>query len=164
MYIFFRNFYYQSIMIKTDVLIIGAGAVGCALARELSKYNLKVTVCDKNDDVGGDVSLNMAFEFDDFMQFVAFTNEFESCENNDPSKLARQLADCIVPDFSITQYKLTINKKNIDVWLKLMIGSQLNKGSDLTHLKLKLSIITDSNEKNLYWEHLTSDKVLYSIL
>ena len=43
-------------MIKTDVLIIGAGAVGTALARELSKYKLKVIVCDKNDDVGGDAS------------------------------------------------------------------------------------------------------------
>jgi glycerol-3-phosphate dehydrogenase len=43
-------------MIKSDVLIIGAGAVGCALARELSKYNIKVTVVDKNDDVGGDAS------------------------------------------------------------------------------------------------------------
>ena len=43
-------------MNKSDVLIIGAGAVGCALARELSKYNLSVTVVDKNDDVGGDAS------------------------------------------------------------------------------------------------------------
>ena len=35
-------------MRKTDVLIIGAGAVGVALARELSKYKLDVIVCDKN--------------------------------------------------------------------------------------------------------------------
>ncbi len=41
---------------KTDVLIIGAGAVGVAIARELSKYKLKVMVVDKNDDVGGDAS------------------------------------------------------------------------------------------------------------
>ncbi len=43
-------------MYKTDVLIIGAGAVGCALAREFSKYKIGVLVCDKNDDVGGDAS------------------------------------------------------------------------------------------------------------
>jgi len=43
-------------MYKTDVLIIGAGAVGCALAREFSKYRIGVLVCDKNDDVGGDAS------------------------------------------------------------------------------------------------------------
>jgi len=43
-------------MIKTDVLVIGAGAVGCAIARELTKYQLKVTVVDKNEDVGGEAS------------------------------------------------------------------------------------------------------------
>ena len=43
-------------MIKTDVVVIGAGAVGCAVARELSKYNVKVIVVDKNEDVGGDAS------------------------------------------------------------------------------------------------------------
>ncbi len=41
---------------KTDVVVIGAGAVGCAIARELSKYNVNVIVVDKNEDVGGDAS------------------------------------------------------------------------------------------------------------
>lgn len=43
-------------MNKTNVVIIGAGAVGCAIARELSKYEIDVTVVDKRDDVGGDAS------------------------------------------------------------------------------------------------------------
>lgn len=41
---------------KADVVIIGAGAVGCAIARELSRYKLDVTVVDKNEDIGGDAS------------------------------------------------------------------------------------------------------------
>ncbi len=41
---------------KTDVVVIGAGAVGCAIARELSKYDVSVVVVDKNEDVGGDAS------------------------------------------------------------------------------------------------------------
>lgn len=41
---------------KTDVVIIGAGAVGCAIARELSRYKLDVTVVEKNEDIGGDAS------------------------------------------------------------------------------------------------------------
>ncbi|VUX12372.1 L-2-hydroxyglutarate oxidase LhgO [Dorea longicatena] len=43
-------------MDKTNVVVIGAGAVGCAIARELSKYEIDVTVVDKRDDVGGDAS------------------------------------------------------------------------------------------------------------
>ena len=43
-------------MLKTDVVVIGAGAVGCAIARELSKYEIRVIVVDKNEDVGGDAS------------------------------------------------------------------------------------------------------------
>ena len=43
-------------MLKTDVVIIGAGAVGCAIARELSKYQIDVTVVDKNEDIGGEAS------------------------------------------------------------------------------------------------------------
>ena len=35
----------------TDILIVGAGVVGCALARELSRYDAEVTVIDRADDV-----------------------------------------------------------------------------------------------------------------
>lgn len=43
-------------MQKADYVVIGAGAVGCAIARELSKYEVSVIVVDKRDDVGGDAS------------------------------------------------------------------------------------------------------------
>ncbi len=39
-----------------DVLIIGAGAVGCAVARELSKYELDVAVVEKASDVASSTS------------------------------------------------------------------------------------------------------------
>ena len=41
---------------KADVLVIGAGAVGCSITRELTKYNLKIIAVDKNPDIGGRAS------------------------------------------------------------------------------------------------------------
>lgn len=38
-------------MQKYDVLIIGAGVIGCAVAYELSKYRLNVAVLEKADDI-----------------------------------------------------------------------------------------------------------------
>jgi L-2-hydroxyglutarate oxidase LhgO len=35
-----------------DIAIIGAGAVGCAIARELSRYDIKVVLLEANSDVG----------------------------------------------------------------------------------------------------------------
>lgn len=40
----------------TDVVIVGAGAIGSAIARELSKYELDIVLLEKNEDVGGDAS------------------------------------------------------------------------------------------------------------
>jgi glycerol-3-phosphate dehydrogenase len=39
-----------------DIIIIGAGVVGSAIARELSKYNLKVLMLEKTDDVSNGAS------------------------------------------------------------------------------------------------------------
>lgn len=49
-----------------DVMIIGAGAFGCAVARELSRYDISVLMVDKENDVGmgqssrndGDIRVN----------------------------------------------------------------------------------------------------------
>lgn len=108
------------------------------------------TYDSEHDDVGGDVSLNMAFEFDDYKQFVLFSSGFESYEKNEPLELAKILADCIAPDISITKYKLSIHKKNFDDWLRLMIDNQRDIETDQSRLQWQLGIITDSNEKNLY--------------
>ena len=34
-----------------DVVIIGAGVIGCAIARELSKYELNICIVEKEEDV-----------------------------------------------------------------------------------------------------------------
>ncbi len=39
-----------------DIAVIGAGAVGCAVARELSKYRYKITVFEKESDVAAGTS------------------------------------------------------------------------------------------------------------
>lgn len=39
-----------------DVVIIGGGVIGCSAARELSRYNLKIAVIEKNEDVASQTS------------------------------------------------------------------------------------------------------------
>lgn len=40
-----------------DVLIVGAGITGCAIARELSKYEMSVVVLEKENDVGSGATM-----------------------------------------------------------------------------------------------------------
>jgi len=41
---------------ESDVLIIGAGVIGCAIARELAKFNIETVLLEKEPDVGSGVS------------------------------------------------------------------------------------------------------------
>ena len=41
----------ENMIYTTDVLIIGAGITGCAVARELSRYHVSVTVLDSGSDI-----------------------------------------------------------------------------------------------------------------
>ncbi|MFT8352340.1 NAD(P)/FAD-dependent oxidoreductase [Clostridium saccharoperbutylacetonicum] len=48
-----------------DVLILGGGIIGCAVAYELSKYNLNIALIEKDYDVANDISFaNTAVVFD----------------------------------------------------------------------------------------------------
>src|SRR5688572_28975532 len=40
----------------TDVAVVGGGVVGCAIARELSRYDLRVTLLEAGPDVGAGTS------------------------------------------------------------------------------------------------------------
>ena len=40
-----------------DVLVLGGGIIGCAVAYELSKYNLNIAVIEKEFDIADDISL-----------------------------------------------------------------------------------------------------------
>ncbi len=41
----------KGVVEECDVLIVGAGIIGCGIAREIAKYNLKVLVAEMGDDV-----------------------------------------------------------------------------------------------------------------
>ena len=48
-----------------DVLILGGGIIGCAVAYELSKYNINIALIEKDYDVANDISfVNTAVVYD----------------------------------------------------------------------------------------------------
>lgn len=65
-----------------DVLILGGGLVGCAIAYELSKYNLNIALIEKNYDIGHDISLiNTAVIFDGIESEDSLTAKLERMGN-----------------------------------------------------------------------------------
>ena len=48
-----------------DVLILGGGIVGCAVAYELSKYNINIALIEKDYDIANDIYfVNTAVVYD----------------------------------------------------------------------------------------------------
>ena len=46
-----------------DVLVLGGGIIGCAVAYELSKYNLNIAVIEKEFDIADDISFALSNSF-----------------------------------------------------------------------------------------------------
>lgn len=56
-YLFCRGFLSYNSLIMKDVIVIGAGAVGAFIARELSRFELDTLVLEKENDVGDVTSM-----------------------------------------------------------------------------------------------------------
>ncbi|WP_125143891.1 NAD(P)/FAD-dependent oxidoreductase [Clostridium transplantifaecale] len=105
---------------KTDVVIIGAGAVGCAIARELSRYKLDVTVVDKNEDIGGDASKSNSA--------IIHTGYDAS-----PGTLESQLVAAANPMYDKLAEELDVPFKRIGAILPAITQEQFEKLPEIKH-------------------------------
>lgn len=74
-----------------DVLILGGELVGCAIAYELSKYNLNIALVEKNYDIADEISLsNTAIVFNGIENSDGSTAKLEALGNVELESIARK--------------------------------------------------------------------------
>ena len=83
-------------------------------------------------DIGKDVSINMAFEFDNIDEYKRFFTSFDGMRKDENAGLKRKLADLIHADYSIPDYALNIQKESLDDFMAEMLGSQPDARLDKT--------------------------------
>lgn len=101
---------------------------------------------DEHEETGKDVTMNMAFEFDNFSEFFAFISAFLKEEKQNIEKLSKELANCVIPDFSVEKYKLFIHKKHFDIWIKDKLQDvKTDKDSNLKK-EIKITVISNQSD------------------
>lgn len=114
-----------------DVLILGGGIIGCAVAYELSKYSLNIALIEKDYDIADDVALlNSAIVYDGV-----------ECEDTLVAKLelmGNKLIDDVVPKFNVRFKKcnslIIAEDKKSEEKLINMYDKALNRGIDNIYL------------------------------
>lgn len=136
-----------------DIIIIGAGAIGCVLARELSKYELKTLVLEKNNDVGNETSnANSAIVHSGYDPVPGTMKaKMNVLGNKMYDKLAEELDIKFKRIGSIT---LAFNQDEVDELLKLEQRSRENG----------VEVIMLSKEEILKKEPLINQDVLLGLL
>ncbi len=134
---------------RYDVIITGAGVVGCAVARELSKYDLKVLVLEKEEDVcSGTSKANSAIVH---AGYDAIPGTLKAKMNVRGAELIRRLSKTL--DFSYSQcgsFVLCFDENDIPK-LKELYDRGIKNGVE------GLSIISGDEARAL--EPALSDKV-----
>jgi len=136
-----------------DVIIIGGGVVGCAIARELSKYKVSVAVLEKEEDVGWGISCRNSG-----VVHAGFNNQpgtlmAQFCVEGNKSfaKLCRQLD---VPYKKIGKLVVAKKKEEIEGLQKLKQQGDANRVDNLQ--------IIDLNEVKKLEPNIEGITALYS--
>ncbi len=113
-----------------------------------SKYvflvrKLKHGYGNAHDDIGREVQMNFAFEFDSFDEFHSFASGYLNAEKQDAAVLYKKLADCIIPDKSIENYNYRIPMAAFNSWIK-SIKQHSTAGQELNDCKESICITTSS--------------------
>jgi glycerol-3-phosphate dehydrogenase len=113
-----------------DVIIIGAGVVGCAIARELSRYKLNIAVLEKEADVGWGISCRNSGVIHAGFNNKPGTLMAQFCVEGNKSfaKLSQQLD---VPYKKIGKLVVAKKKEEIEKLQKLMDQGKKNKVENL---------------------------------
>ena len=75
-----------------DILILGGGIIGCAIAYELSKYNFNIALIEKDYDIADDISfVNTSIVYDGSETSDDIMANLEYIGNSIMRKLAKNL-------------------------------------------------------------------------
>ncbi len=108
-----------------DVLIIGAGVIGSFVARELSKYDLKVIVLEKENDVGNVTSAANSGIIHSGYDPLPNTNKAK--HNINGNKLYKQICSDLDVEFDVIgSLTCATNKEEIQALESLMLRSKEN--------------------------------------
>lgn len=113
-----------------DVTIIGAGVIGCSIARELAKYKLNICVVEKDEDVcNGTSKANSAIIH---AGFDAKPNSLKGKLNAKGNAMFDKLAEELdFPFKRVGSLVLCFNEEDLSVLEKLKIQGEENKVPDL---------------------------------
>lgn len=118
-----------------DVLILGGELVGCAIAYELSKYNLNIALVERNYDIADEISLsNTAIVFNGMENSDKSTAELEALGNAELQGISKKFN---IPYAKISTLIVNENEKYIDDLYKNMD----NKDTDLCEIINKEEIL-----------------------
>lgn len=123
-----------------DVLILGGGIVGCAVAYELSKYNLNIALIEKDYDIVNELSVNN----------IAVIYDGSESNNDVMAKLENIGMDLIREHCK--KFNITYNKIGA-----LRISEDISRDNIIDDMYMK------AKERNINSVHIIEDTAIYDI-